>query len=295
MDGNIIKISRFCTHDGPGIRTVVFLKGCPLKCIWCHNPESQKTTTEILYDSQKCIKCKQCYQICDNNSHSFRDNLHSFNLEKCDGCGKCVEVCQNKALDIVGKKLSTEQVMKEIEKDTVFYQTSSGGVTVSGGEPLCQPEFTAELLKKCKGKGIHTAIETSGFGDLNSFETVIRFCDLVLFDIKETDEKNHKRFTGVSLKKIYDNLNCLNKSGVDFVVRLPIIPGLNDREEHFYNIKNLIEGMQSCKGVEVMPYHILGVYKYAQLQREYLCVDIKEPTQKTINKWNEWLKRNDNL
>ena len=288
MEGNIIKISRFCTDDGPGIRSVVFVKGCPLKCIWCHNPESQNKSAEIMYDSQKCVNCKACYGACLSGCHTFDENVHTFHSDKCDACGKCGAVCTTGAIELVGKKISAEEILEEIEKDTVFYQTSNGGVTVSGGEPLYQPEFVCELLKQCKEKGIHTAIETSGFASESTLKKVLQYCDLVLFDIKETDEEAHKKFTGVSLEPILKNLGIINEMGIPFIIRLPIVPGLNDREQHFYNVKSIAENMQFCKGVEVMPYHILGVYKYKLLQKEYLCHGISEPDNETVNRWKSF-------
>lgn len=288
MKGNIIKISRFCTDDGPGIRTVVFLKGCPLSCIWCHNPESQKKTAEIMYDSKKCVNCKVCYNVCENNCHTFNENTHIFSFDKCTVCGGCSVACPAKAIEIVGKEVSVEEIIEEIEKDSVFYQTSNGGVTISGGEPLYQPGFTSAILKQCKEKRIHTAIETSGFASEAALKNVLKYCDLVLFDIKETDEENHKKFTGVSLNPILKSLNIINEMGVPFVVRLPIIPGLNDREEHFYEVKSIIKNMRFCKGIEVMPYHILGAYKYELLQKKHLCSEITEPNAETINKWKSF-------
>ena len=289
MKGNIIKISRFCTDDGPGIRTVVFLKGCLLNCIWCHNPESQRNEPEIMYDSKKCVNCKRCYKVCNKGCHTFDEHTHAFHSEKCCACGECITVCQAKAIEVVGKKVSANEVLEEIEKDSIFYQTSNGGVTISGGEPLYQPEFTSGILKLCKEKGIHTAIETSGFASEQALKKVLKYCDLVLFDIKETNEENHKKFTGVSLAHIIKNLELINEQGIEFVVRLPIIPGLNDRKEHFDKVKSLAKNMQFCKGIEVMPYHSLGMYKYELLQREYLCSDISEPDNETFTKWKSFL------
>jgi len=288
ITGNILKISRFCTDDGPGIRTVVFLKGCPLNCIWCHNPESQKAARELMFDTQKCVNCKACYEVCDQRCHIFDKKVHTVCFDKCTACEKCTAICPTKAIEIAGKTVCVDEVVKEIEKDLIFYQTSGGGVTISGGEPLYQPEFTSKILKRCKEKEIYTAVETSGFASEQALKKVLKYCDLVLFDIKETNEENHKKFTGVSLAPIIKNLELINEQGIEFVVRLPIIPGLNDRKEHFDKVKSLAKNMQFCKGIEVMPYHSLGMYKYELLQREYLCSAIREPDDEITNRWKKF-------
>lgn len=240
MEGKIFNITRFCTDDGPGIRTTVFLKGCPLRCIWCHNPESQRTENETY----------------------------------CTG-------------ETVGQTMTAAEVFEEIKRDKVFYQTSGGGVTISGGEPLFQPAFTAEILKLCRENGIHTAIETSGFANEQSLMCVVRFCDLVLYDIKETDEKKHIQFTGVSPEIIWKNLSLIANMHIPFIIRLPIIPGLNDRKMHFLKVRSLVANMHPCR-IEIMPYHTLGVYKYQQLGRTYRC-SLHEPTEQQINAWKQWL------
>jgi len=238
LEGKIINITRFCTDDGPGIRTTVFLKGCPLKCAWCHNPESQRLEEDVYLSGRK-----------------------------------------------IGKTVSTQEVVEEVLKDKGFYETSGGGVTVSGGEPLFQAEFTAEILRLCKKNEIHTAVETSGFAGEKALMSVLEHCDLVLFDIKETDEKNHFDFTGVPLKPIVENLRRIEKEKIPFIIRLPMVLGFNAREEHLIKVKELIGNMKYCRGVEIMPYHKLGEYKYEELGREYRCKGCEEPPKEEVEKW----------
>ena len=233
----------------------------------------------------KCINCGLCKKVCNNECHTFSGDNHVFNQKNCVACGRCADVCHEKAIEISGKIMSADAVFKEINKDLVFFQASGGGVTISGGEPLYQPEFTSEILRLCKENGIHTAIETSGFSGEQALNAVLKFCDLVLFDIKETNEENHKKFTGVSLTPILNNLSVINKSKTPFVIRMPVIPNLNDREDHFMAVKKIAKQMEFCKGIDIMPYHSLGEYKYNLLQREYLCSGTTEPDTETINKW----------
>ena len=243
MQGKIINITRFCTDDGPGIRTTVFLKGCPLRCIWCHNPESQKSDEEQYVNGE-----------------------------------------------IVGKTISVQEIFDEILKDKVFYETSGGGVTISGGEPLYQPEFTTEILRLCKESNLHTCIETSGFATESTIRKVLKYYDLVLFDIKETDAKKLLEYTGATLNIVLQNLKIVNDMKIPFVIRLPIIPGINDRNEHFLKVKAIAKGFAFCRGIEIMPYHKLGEYKYQQLGKEYLCRNIVEPSKDDVEKWKSLLK-----
>ncbi len=287
--GTIFNIQRFCTDDGPGIRATVFLKGCPLHCIWCHNPESQAKRCEILYDAEKCVSCGRCGEVCPQKCHLLGEE-RTFERSLCIGCGACAKVCPVNALELYGKSVTVNEALDEIKRDKVFYDASGGGVTVSGGEPLFQPDFTAELLKICKKNGIHTAIETSGFADERTMLAVIKHCDLVLFDIKETNEERHRQYTGVPLKPILQNLATVNERGIPFIIRAPIIPTFNDRESHFKALKTIRESMNFCQGIQIMPYHRTGSYKYKMLNKKYICNDISEPTKEMIEAWDQLMQ-----
>lgn len=284
---NIINITRFCTDDGPGIRTTVFLKGCPLRCAWCHNPESQNVHPEILWDQNVCTHCGLCVTVCPNGAHSIRDGQHTFDPQACRHCGRCWEICPKASLELVGQQISTQEVFEEVQKDAVFYHTSDGGVTVSGGEPLMHPDFTAELLKLCKDVGIHTAMETSGFAAKAALEQVLPYCDLILFDIKETNPQRHTDFTGVPMDPVRENLRYIDTLGIPTVLRAPIVPGWNDREEHLLALKEIKKSLTHCQGLQIMPYHSIGEYKYQKLQRVYPCAGIQEPDEKTVARWRQ--------
>ena len=244
-----------------------------------------------MFDIEKCIHCTLCQNICDKNCHTFENNIHKVNFENCNVCKKCVDICPKKAIFLAGEIKEASYIANEVLKDKVFYETSGGGVTISGGEPLFQSDFTIEILKVCKKNGIHTAIETCGFASKEIFEKVVSNCDLVLFDIKETNDEKHKKFTGVPFSPIYENLKLLDNMNIPFIIRLPIIPTLNDTKEHFDKIKEIVNSLKNVKDVEIMPYHVLGNYKYGQLGEKYLLEGIKEPDKETVEKWNEYIKK----
>ena len=265
MKGNIFDIQRFCVHDGPGIRTVVFFKGCPLKCIWCHNPESQKADKSLAYYSDKCILCGKCSLVCHENCHKFDGEKHFLDREGCVLCGKCASVCSVNALELLGKSESVENIMLEVEKDSIFYKNSGGGLTVSGGEPLMQREFLAELLKSAKAKGFHTCIETCGFASQDTVTEIAKYTDIFLFDIKETDDARHKKLTGVPFSPILKNLMLLNSLGTKIILRCPLIPDVNTRDEHLANIAQIAASLDNLVEINVMAYHLLGNSKYDAL------------------------------
>lgn len=262
MQGTIFNIQRFCVNDGPGIRTTVFLKGCPLSCVWCHNPESQRFEPEILFYKDKCTGCGRC---------------------KCVTAADRDFVCFNGAKEICGKTVTADEVTAEVLKDKPFYENSGGGVTLSGGEPLAQYDFSLELLKKAKENGIHTAVETCGYEEKSKILEIAKYVDLFLFDCKETDQELHKKYTGVDNKIILDNLKALSDAGSKIILRCPIIPGFNDREEHFKGISEIADKFSGIEHIEIEPFHPLGESKYSALNREY--ADIQPPDAETVDNW----------
>ena len=266
--GLIFDIQRFCLNDGPGIRTVVFLKGCPLSCKWCCNPESQSFKPEIMFLVEKCITCGACKNACSQSAVSFNSNMPEINREKCIACGKCSEVCPSNALQLSGLKYSAKGLVKELLKDKLFFEESGGGVTISGGEPLAQPVFLTELLIEIKKYGIHTAIETSGFVAWEAFEEIIAYTDLFFFDIKHMNSYNHKIATGVDNKRILKNFESLAKTAKALIVRVPLIPDCNIEEKHLQELIKYVNE-HGISNIDFLPYHRLGQKKYPSLGREY--------------------------
>ena len=238
--GRIFDIQRFSVHDGPGIRTTVFLKGCPLRCVWCHNPEGINAAPMVSFLPEKCLACGECVRACVHDAHRLEGSdvighpvVHLYNRDACETCGSCTRYCDSGALEFVGRPMSVEDVMKEVSQDQPFYASSGGGMTISGGEPLAQIDFTIALLRAAKEQGIHRCVETSGFASWERFPPLLPLVDLFLFDCKETDPQRHKVFTGQSNQLILENLWRLHEAGARVQLQCPIVPGFNDREDHF--------------------------------------------------------------
>lgn len=264
MKGIVFNIQKFCVNDGPGIRTTVFLKGCPLRCLWCHNPESYSAQPQLSYEDSKCIRCARCVQACPKNCHSIgNDGTHVIDRSRCIGCGRCVQSCPVTALRITGEWMSAENVMEKVLQDRIFYETSGGGITISGGEPFFQPDFTAELLRLAAQENIHTCVETSGYVDYKNILKSLPYIDLMLWDIKEMDPDRHRQYTGGSLDIVLENLDRVCAAGLPVILRCPVVPEMNDRRENEHAIELLANKYRNILGVQKMPYHNLGIHKSA--------------------------------
>lgn len=290
MEGTIFNIQKFCVNDGPGIRTTVFMKGCPLNCLWCHNPESKAKDPEILYDSKKCILCGNCQAVCQQKCHQFAGQEHTFGRENCIRCGACAEACVADALEIMGRTVHVEEVIAEVLKDEVFYKNSGGGMTLSGGEPMAQMNFTQALLTAAKEKGLHVCMETCGFSFWENYEKVLAYVDVFLFDYKITDPALHKKYTGVSNERILENLEKLDQAGAKIILRCPIIPTINDTQEHFAGIAGTANRLNNVLEINVEPYHPLGSSKSAMLSRVYPLEHLTFPENETVESWMQKIR-----
>ncbi|CBK77777.1 glycyl-radical enzyme activating protein [Clostridium sp. AM29-11AC] len=271
--GTVFDIQRFSLHDGPGIRTIVFLKGCPLSCKWCSNPESQKMGPVIMYKKEECLHCGRCAAACRRKAISF-DNKTFINREFCTGCGECANACPAGALVVKGKKMTVQQLIRELKKDATTYRRSGGGITLSGGEPLVQYEFAAELLKACQSQGWDTAIETTGAGLSEAVEQVIPYVDTVLLDIKHLDTETHRKFTGIGNEQILKNAARISEISKT-VIRVPVIPGFNCSEESIRAIAEFAKTLRGVRTIHLLPYHTFGENKYGLLGRDYELADVK--------------------
>lgn len=259
--GMIFDLQRFSLNDGPGIRTTVFLKGCPLDCPWCHNPESKSPLPQLAYFAEKCTLCGAC-GVC--SVHSFKDKAHQVDRAACRACGKCAALCPNGALKVYGREASAQDIVAEAKKDIAYYEESGGGLTVSGGEPLYQPEFTLEILQEAKKAGLHTAVETSGFGNRDSLAAIMPYCDLFLYDYK-APEAIHERLIGVKRTVIDQNLAFLLEHRAQVLLRCPIVPGVNEDEEA---LQAYAARHPALLGVEKLPYHNMGEGKKRAIEEK---------------------------
>jgi glycyl-radical enzyme activating protein len=307
--GHVFEIQRFCIHDGPGIRTTVFLKGCPLRCLWCHNPEGMASDNALSFLPEKCIGCGYCFRTCPRGAHKMTaapqpsastpaasasaapaagnapSEKHELDRDLCVVCGACAKECYAKALELIGRDVTVDEALAEVLRDLPFYETSGGGMTLSGGEPLLQIDFSAALLEAARATGLHSAVETCGFAPQDRLERILPHVGLFLYDIKEMEPARHAEFTGVSNDRILANLRFLHDAGAAVLVRLPIIPGLNDRDDHFRAVAALAAELPRLQGFEVMPYHALGTSKLRRFGQEDRLGVIRSPEPETVRGW----------
>lgn len=286
--GLVFNIQRFSIDDGPGIRTTVFLKGCPLQCTWCSNPESQESYPEIMTRDVRCIGCHSCMEVCPTDAISFSEEARQIDRNKCNLCMACVEVCPTGAIARVGTYVTVDEALKEVERDRVFYQNSGGGVTISGGEPLLQWEFARELSKRCKEKGIHVALDTAGDAPIENMERVLEYVDLVLYDIKHMDSNRHRKETGVGNERILENIRRV-ASIVRTWLRIPLIPNFNDSEQNIRESTEFAAKLDIGK-VSILPYHRWGASKYEGLGRTYAAGETSPPSEECLAEIREMME-----
>jgi len=264
--GTVFDIQRYSIHDGPGIRTLIFLKGCPLTCLWCSNPEGQRFKPSLQFIERLCIGCRKCVSVCPTGAVAVSEKEITWNKEQCDECFKCVEMCPGKARQVCGKSYTVEQLLTDVEKDRAYYRRSGGGITLGGGEPLSQPDFCRDFLKEAKSRNLHTAVETCGYAKWKSLQKILEYTDLLFMDIKHMDPLQHKKLTGKSNELILDNIQraaqVMAGDEKEMIIRIPVIPTLNDSEDNIRSTAEFVRGLKKIKKIELLPYHNMGQAKY---------------------------------
>ncbi len=295
----IFNVQKYNIYDGPGVRTLVFFKGCPLRCKWCANPEGLEKKYQVMFKNNSCIDCGACVSVCPVGIHSIskENNKHEVSRSiDCLGCGKCVEVCNAKALKIVGEVRTISELLDIILEDRTFYEVSGGGVTLGGGEVLMQPEAAASLLQACKQEGINTAIETCGYAKLENILKVAEFTDLFLYDLKHMNSDRHFELTGVRNEQILGNLKELLQKRYNVKIRMPMLKGINDSEKEIQQVIEFLTPYRDCKnfkGIDLLPYHKLGVNKYNQLGKEYPIEGDPSLSGEELDRIEGWIKKYD--
>ena len=265
--GIIFNVERMALYDGHGIRTTVFLKGCNMNCKWCHNPESINKNSELMFDSRKCIKCRSCETVCEQGVHQFKNGEHIVDRKKCIACGKCAEVCPTKAVEICGREVTVGEVIDIIIRDKIFYEVSKGGITISGGEPLVQRNFTFDLLRGAKSLGISTILDTNGNWSWDNVEEMLPYIDGFRYDLKTMDSNTHMYYTGVDNNLILENLKNLSKTGKEIFVTIPLLQGINDSDENINSITIFLTSLSKFPKVQILPYHSFYMSKLRKLGR----------------------------
>ena len=287
--GLIFDIKRFALHDGPGIRTSVFLKGCPLSCTWCHNPESISAEPQISFVAERCISCGRCVEACRSGARRLEQDHLAYDRSKCTACGECAPVCPTTATEVVGQWQSLDELWPQLAADRPFYQRSGGGVTISGGEPLAQFDFARALVERARSEDIHVCLDTCGYAPGEQLREISSLVDLFLYDIKETDPARHQEHTGVSNEQIMANLRLCDALGRPIILRCPIIPGINLRPGYLDELAHLYHSLSNCLAVHLMPYHTLTQAKYARLGITLPQRWGREPEPEEVESWYEQL------
>jgi glycyl-radical enzyme activating protein len=291
VTGQVFAVEGGSFHDGPGVRTTVFLKGCPLRCLWCHNPESQSKRPELYFLHEKCTGCGACIGACPNRCHAIHEGNHRIDWKSCSACGTCVEACPSSALEIKGRDIEPEAIIERLIGEKAFFDATGGGLTLSGGEPFFQFDFSYRVLSLAKKRGIHTCIETCGFAPRENMLKMKDVVDVFLYDFKESDPEMHRRFTGVGNEGIIGNLLALDAAGARTILRCPIVPGLNDRVEHLHAIAGLVERLANVMEVHVMSYHPMGSSKSGRIGRDYPLGESDFPGKPEIEGWMEAIRK----
>lgn len=289
--GMISRIARYSVHDGPGIRTTVFLKGCPLRCWWCHSPESQQRGPQLALKPDRCVRCGACIEACTEHAASLGPTGPITDRALCRVCGECAGLCPSGAREITGVEMTADALMAEIARDVVFFEQSGGGVTFSGGEPLVQPDFLEAVLRKARAAGIHTAVDTCGYAEASSVARVIEHTNLFLFDLKVLDEARHAEITGVSNRPILENLRLLIDAGADVRVRFPLVSGVNDETGDVEALAAFVKDI-GLLHVDVLPYHRAGLAKYERYGLDYRLPDLQPPGEATVERVVAVFRRN---
>jgi pyruvate formate lyase activating enzyme len=305
LTGKVYDIQGFSVQDGPGIRTTVFMKGCPLRCPWCHSPESQQYQSQLCWISMRCVGIKECGKCLDRCTKgaitpgqvmqhaATRESVRLVHINRsiCDNCGECAEVCYRNALYMCGADYTVEELLNRVLKDRPFYEHSGGGVTVSGGEPLAQPEFVFQMLKGLKESGIHTALDTTGYAPYDSIKQVLPYTDLFLYDLKHMNSRQHRIVTGVSNELILENVRKIAKDGGKIQVRIPVIPDFNDSKESFHAIGQFCRSLgDAVTVIQMLPYHNLGVMKYPRIDDRNVALEAEPPSDHKINILKKFLE-----
>lgn len=289
MTAAVFDIQRFCLHDGPGIRTTVFFKGCPLRCLWCHNPESLSVKPQLTYRPHKCAHCGACANVCPTGAQRFENGRHALDMDLCVQCGKCVDVCCYGALELLGRRYTLEELLDAMRPDQPHFE-SGGGVTLTGGEPMMQAAFATAFAKALKERGIHVAVETCGQAKGEDFEAIAPYVDLFLFDYKATGPELHRELTGVDGVLVLQNLALLDRLKKPIILRCPLVPGVNDTDEHLEAIAGLVGRYPSIVGLELLPYHRMGETKRQQLGQAESLSGVQPPGEETKRRWMEKLQ-----